>query len=206
MVISSITLLASLRFQEAKMNTHDLVKRLTRNALLLALFCVIGMFSIPLGDHLKVSLQLWMVFMICFLAEGLVDALIVISSYVLIGLFLPIYAGFAVGITPTFGFVLGFIIAAPAIYLLYRYLPLKFIVRMTLAGFAGILIVYISGTIFMCLYLSWSVGTTLVVAVLPYIPFDLIKLGFAGFLMFSLPRIILPAHLLDRPNWPRKRS
>ena len=188
------------------MTTHDIIKRLTRNALLLALICVIGMFSIPLGDHLKVSLQLWMVFMICFLSEGLVDAMIVTCSYVLIGLFLPIYAGFAAGITPTFGFVLGFVIATPAIYLLFRYLPLKFIFRLIFAGFAGILIVYASGTIFMCLYLSWDVGTTLVVAVLPYIPFDLIKLGFAGFLMFSLPQIVLPKHLVDRPKWIKERS
>ena len=188
------------------MNSTDIVKRLTRNALLLALMCVIGMFSIPLGDHLKVSLQLWVVFMICFLAEGLLDAMIVIASYVLIGLFLPIYAGFAVGITPTFGFVIGFVIVAPVIYLLYRYLPLKFILRMFLAGFAGILIVYISGTIFMCIYLSWDVGTTLLVAVLPYIPFDLIKLGFAGFLMFSLPQIVLPKYLMDRPKWTHDKS
>ena len=105
------------------MGRKNLVRRLCRNAILLALLCVIGMFSVPLGDNVKVSLQLLIVFLIALLAEGVVDTLIVTGCYVLLGLFMPIYAGFSSGITPTFGFVLGFVLAAPVVYLFNRFVP-----------------------------------------------------------------------------------
>lgn len=174
------------------MSKRSVVQRITRNALLLALLCMIGMFSFPLGEHLKVSLQLWIVFLICFLADGLLDCIIIHASYLLLGLFLPIYAGFATGISATFGFVIGFVLACPLIYCLNRYLKLPKIASMAIACVAGLLIVYASGTIFMCFYLSLDLGSVLLLAVIPYIPFDIIKIILAIGVMLALPTAVKP--------------
>ena len=96
------------------------VKRITKDAVMLALICLVGMFSIPLGSNIKVSLQLLVVFLICLTAESVIDCLFITSLYLLIGLFLPIYAGFNAGIGPTFGYVIGFVIASPAIFFLNK--------------------------------------------------------------------------------------
>ena len=84
-------------------------RRITYWAIMLALFCVLGMFSIQFGDTIKVSIQLFIVFLIGMLSPGILDSFIISTCYLLLGLFLPIYAGFSSGITPTFGFVIGFI-------------------------------------------------------------------------------------------------
>ena len=54
------------------------IKRMTRNAVYLAILCVIGMFSLPLGDNIKVSLQLLVVFIIGLSVESFVDSLIIL--------------------------------------------------------------------------------------------------------------------------------
>ena len=61
------------------------IKRITKNAIYLALLCVIGMFALPLGDNIKVSLQLLMVFIIGLTVTSFVDSLIVTGLYVLLG-------------------------------------------------------------------------------------------------------------------------
>lgn len=181
------------------MQRQNLVHRLCRNAILLALLCVIGMFSVPLGDNVKVSLQLLIVFLIALLAEGVVDTIIVTGCYVLLGLFMPIYAGFSSGVTPTFGFVLGFVLAAPVVYLFNRFVPLPSWPRMLIACLLGLLPVYAAGTLFMMLYLHWGTGETLLVAVVPYLPFDFLKIGLAVLTMQALPSVV-------KPKRPRKPS
>ena len=172
--------------------THTLIQRITRNAFLLALLCVVGMFSIPLGDNIKVSLQLWVVFLICFLADGFLDCIIITGCYLLLGLFLPIYAGFSFGISPTFGFVISFVVASPLIHLLNRHLPLPKIAKMAIACLLGLVVVYAIGSLFMCLYLEWSYLSTLLVAVVPYLPFDAIKIVLAILSMLALPEAVKP--------------
>ena len=102
------------------MNNIALVKRLTRNAIYLALLCIIGMFSLPLGDNIKVSLQLLMIFIIGLTVESFIDSLTITSLYLLLGLFMPIYAGFSAGVTPTFGFVISFVVITIPLYFLNK--------------------------------------------------------------------------------------
>ena len=177
---------------------NSIVHRITRNAILLALLCIVGMFSIPLGNYLKVSLQLWMVFLICFLADGFLDCIFITGAYLLIGLFLPVYAGFAVGVTPTFGFVISFVVASPLIHLLNRVIRLPRISSMAIASSIGTVIVYAIGTAFMCWYLNWDLGTALVVGCLPYLPFDAMKIVLAIMVITALPLSI-------QPQWARKK-
>ena len=81
------------------MKRQNTVKRICKNAIMLTLLCILGMLAIPFGANVKVSLQLLMVFIICLTMESVIDCLIITSLYLLLGLFLPFYAGFNIGIS-----------------------------------------------------------------------------------------------------------
>ena len=158
------------------MNNVFTVKRITKNAIYLALLCVIGMFAVPLGDNIKVSLQLLIVFIIGLTATSFVDTLIITGLYLGLGMFLPIYAGFNAGITPTFGYVISFVVISIPLYFLNK-LPIKNdFIRIGLACLVSLIIVYIIGTLFLMLYLNLSIEKALLFSVVPYIPFDIAKI------------------------------
>ena len=158
------------------MNNVFTVKRITKNAIYLALLCVIGMFAVPLGDNIKVSLQLLIVFIIGLTATSFVDTIIITGLYLGLGMFLPIYAGFNAGITPTFGYVISFVVISLPLYFLNK-LPVKNdFIRIGLACLISLIIVYIIGTLFLMLYLNLSIEKALLFSVVPYIPFDIAKI------------------------------
>ena len=166
------------------MNT---IQRITKNAIYLALLCVIGMFALPLGDNIKVSLQLLMVFIIGLTASSFVDSLIVTGLYVALGMFLPIYAGFHAGISPTFGFVLSFPIIVVPLYFINKLKIKNQFIRMGIACVVALLICYAIGTIFMKFYINISIEKALLLAVVPYIPFDIAKIIIAILTVSLLP-------------------
>ena len=170
------------------MNNIALVKRLTRNAIYLALLCIIGMFSLPLGDNIKVSLQLLMVFIIGLTVESFIDSLIITSLYLLLGLFMPIYAGFSAGITPTFGFVISFVVITIPLYFLNKLKIKNQFIRMGIACTVSLIICYIIGTLFLMLYLKLSIEKALLLTVVPYLPFDIAKIVIAVLVVSLLPK------------------
>ena len=170
------------------MNNIALVKRLTRNAIYLALLCIIGMFSLPLGDNIKVSLQLLMVFIIGLTVESFVDSLIITSLYLLLGLFMPIYAGFSASITPTFGFVISFVVITIPLYFLNKLKIKNQFIRMGIACTVSLIICYVIGTLFLMLYSKLSIEKALLLAVVPYLPFDIAKIVIAVLVVSLLPK------------------
>ena len=157
------------------------IKRITKNAIFLALLCIIGMFAIPLGDNIKVSLQLLMVFIIGLTASSF-------GLYLLLGLFAPIYAGFSAGPSPTFGFVISFVVITIPLYFLNRLKIKNQFIRMGLACFISLLIVYIIGTVFLAFYLNIGIEKALLISVVPYIPFDIAKIVIAVLVVSLLPK------------------
>jgi biotin transport system substrate-specific component len=166
----------------------NIVRRITKNAIMLALLCTIGMFSLPLGDNIKVSLQLLMVFIIALTAETVIDSLIVTSLYLVLGLFMPIYAGFSAGVTPTFGFVISFVVIVVPMYFLNKLKIKSQFVRMGIACFVGLILCYAIGATFLMLYLHLSIEKALLIAVVPYIPFDIAKVIIATLVVSLLPK------------------
>ena len=161
------------------MKNTNTIKRLTKNAIMLAMLCVIGMFSLPLGDNIKVSLQLLMVFIIGLTAATFYDGMIVTGLYLLLGLVAPVYAGFSIGVTPTFGFVISFVVITPILYFLNK-LPIKNqFLRMSIACVVSLIICYIIGALFLALYLHLDIQKALLIAVVPYVPFDIAKIVIA---------------------------
>ena len=164
------------------------IKRLTRNAIMLALMCVVGMFAIPLGDNIKVSLQLLIVFIIGLTSVSFLDTLIITSLYLVIGLFIPVYAGFNASITPTFGFVISFVLLSFPLYFLNK-LPVKNqFVRMSIACSTSLVICYAVGSIFFALYTKMDITKALLFTVVPYIPFDIAKIVIAILTVSILPK------------------
>ena len=170
------------------MDKISTVQRLTKNAILLALMCVIGMFSLPLGDNIKVALQLLIVFIIGLTASSFIDSVIVTGLYLLLGLFLPIYAGFNAGISPTFGFVISFPIICVPLYFLNKLKIKNQFIRMSIACIVALIICYFIGTLFLKLYLNISIEKALLIAVVPYIPFDIAKIVIAELVVSLLPK------------------
>ena len=161
------------------MKNTNTIKRITKNAIMLAMLCVIGMFSLPLGDNIKVSLQLLMVFIIGLTITTFYDGIIITGLYLLLGLVAPIYAGFSVGVTPTFGFVISFVVITPIIYFLNK-LPIKNdFLRMSIACIVALIICYFIGALFLALYLHLDIQKALLIAVVPYVPFDIAKIVIA---------------------------
>ena len=170
------------------MNKTNSIKRITKNGIYLAMLCVIGMFSIPLGDNIKVSLQLLMVFIIGLTATSFIDSLIVTSLYLLLGLFLPIYAGFNAGVSPTFGFVISFVVITIPLYFLNKLKIKNQLIRMGLACLVSLIICYLIGSLFLMFYLNLSIEKALLLAVVPYIPFDIAKIIIAVLVVSLLPK------------------
>ena len=167
------------------MKNTNTIKRITKNAIMLAMLCVIGMFSLPLGDNIKVSLQLLMVFIIGLTVATFYDGMIITGLYLLLGLVAPIYAGFSVGVTPTFGFVISFVVITPIIYFLNK-LPIKNdFLRMSIACIVSLIACYFIGALFLALYLHLNIQKALLIAVVPYVPFDIAKIVI-GILVVSI--------------------
>ena len=170
------------------MNKNQSIKRITKNAIYLALLCVVGMFAVPLGDNIKVSLQLLMVFVIALTVSSFIDGLIVTSLYLVLGLFMPIYAGFNAGISPTFGFVISFVVIVIPIYFINKIKIKNQFIRMGLACFVGLILCYIIGGLFIMFYLNLSIEKALLLTVVPYIPFDIAKVVIAILIVSLLPK------------------
>ena len=170
------------------MNQALSIRRITRNAIMLAIMCVVGMIALPLGDNVKVSLQLLIVFIVGLTSASFIDGIIVMSLYLLLGLFMPIYAGFRAGITPTFGFVISFVVIVIPLYFLNK-LPIKNqFLRMGLACLIALIISYVIGTLFLMFYLDLNIEKALLIAVVPYIPFDIAKIIIAILVVSLLPK------------------
>ena len=170
------------------MKQNVLIKRLTKNALMLAILCIFGMFSLPLGDNIKVSLQLLIVLIIGLTASSFIDAFIVCSLYLVLGLFMPIYAGFSAGISPTFGFVISFPIIVIPLYFLNKIKIKNQFLRMSIACIVALILCYFIGTLFLALYLNLDIKRALLIAVVPYIPFDIAKIVIAELVTSLLPQ------------------
>ena len=169
----------------------NIIRRITKNAIMLSLLCVVGMFALPLGDNIKVSLQLLMVFIIGLTASSVVDGLIVTGLYLVLGLFMPIYAGFSANISPTFGFVISFVIIIVPLYFLNKLKIKNQFIRMGLACFVSLVICYICGFLFLMLYTGLSIEKALLISVVPYIPFDIAKIVIAILVVSLLPRKVV---------------
>lgn len=102
---------------------------------------------------------------------------------------LPPYGGPAYILIPSFGFILAFPLAA---WVQARLIKKNSLTNFILAGIAGIIIIYLIGLPYMYVILNYYVGQAvdililLKIALLPFITFDVIKIGLASWLAVQL--------------------
>lgn len=157
-------------------------QRLTLSALLCALCAVLSQIQIPLPP-VPLSLSLLGVHL-CGALLGRRWAAAAIGCYVLLGAVgVPVYAGFAGGVSvlfgPTGGFLLGYILCAWTVGLLTRRFGFSG-KSLMLAMTAGTLVCYVMGTVWFSFVSGASLAGSLSACVLPFIPGDALKILLAA--------------------------
>lgn len=157
-------------------------KELCYIAIAVALLVVCSWISIPFGN-IPITLQTLVLFLIVGLF-GIRRSILAVCAYLALGFFgVPVFALFSGGIgklfTPTGGFLIGFLAATPIMGLLYRGKLWQKAVALAL----GMLVYNLFGVVWFCvLYTGFSAGglwTAILTCVLPYLPFDVIKIAIA---------------------------
>lgn len=160
-----------------------------------AIIVVSSYISIPFT--IPFTLQLLGIFLSLLILDGL-DGLLSISLYILLGVIgIPVFSSFSGGIDsllgPTGGFIFGFLFIGISYYL-FTLKGQKLVFKLV-GLIIGLLICYLFGTLWFTNYINNTITielfiSSLIVTVLPYIVFDLIKLGLALLISDRIKKII----------------
>ena len=165
------------------------IKKLGLSLLFALITGIFAQFRIPLGfTPVPLTGQVFVVLLSGVLLGGYCAGMSMIFYISLGALGIPWFAGFRAGINPgpTLGYLLGFIPAAIFVGLFaHRHKKLFYQILIMLIG---LLLIYLFGALNFAFLLKTDFLTTIKFAVLPFIPFDIIKAILAGF----LSRVIIP--------------
>lgn len=174
-------------------------RQLTQIALMLALLIICSQLTIPLGP-VPITLQTFAILMIGLVLPPKYAGLTTLI-YLVIGLFgLPVFSGgtggFGSFISPSFGFVIGFIPASFIISYLKQRLKPETNSKLMGTTLIGTVILYIIGLSYMYIIfrnvLDIETGFThvLQLGLIPFIPGDIFKALLAIFVYKRLKRIL----------------
>ncbi len=177
------------------------IRSIAKMAMLLALLIVSSYISINTGV-LKFTLQLLVIFIIG-LCSTMLESVIIVSLYIILGVLgLPIFAnfggGFAYLLSPTFGFVYSFLIGVMVMQIIknaFKKIQKYKILEYTLMCLACLFVVYLIGLIhFYFVYnyyldKSSTFGNAIMLTVVPYIPFDILKIVVAIITKLTIDKI-----------------
>lgn len=173
---------------------------ITKIALLAALLSVSAYITIPMSP-VPFTMQTLIINMIAILLTPF-ESFLTVLIYILIGFVgVPVFSGGAGGpaklFGPTGGYIMAFLISAPIMSLTKVYakkLTDKFIKNDTVSAVAaytvnaviiGMIILYLLGTVYMKAIVDKSWAEVLAMAVIPFIPLDLVKCVIAS--VISVP-------------------
>ena len=155
---------------------NKMIKQLVVNAIFIALLVVSSFISIPIG-HIPYTLQTLLVFIIVMFLNYK-DSLIIFLIYTVMGLIgLPVFSNFSSGLTPTLGFIIGFI-TAPIIYVILDKIILikKEFIKKLINCLIILIIIDLIGSIYYAIYFECNYITSLLTSVVPFILFDILKI------------------------------
>lgn len=176
------------------------IRQMTGIAIMTALCCILGPFTVPVGP-VPVSLSTLAVFL-CVYALGMRDGTIAVGMYVLLGIFgLPVFSGFSGGLAkvmgPTGGYIIGYLfLACVSGYFIDRY-PAKKLRWHFLGMLLGEAVLYVFGTAWFMLLMRTTLAQAVTLCVLPFIPFDLVKIFLASALGISVRLALLKSGLKE---------
>lgn len=157
-------------------------KELCYSAVSVALLCVCSWIAVPLGS-IPVTLQTLALFVLIGLFNGRRAGIAVLAWLVLGAFGAPVFSGFTGGITallsPTGGFLIGFLFATPLAGFLYRggFKKRVFALSICLLVYNACAVVWFC--IFYTGFFSGGLLVALTTCVLPYLPFDIVKMTIA---------------------------
>ena len=170
------------------MKTH----KLTTIGLLTAILCILGPIAIVLPfSPVPVSLGTLGVLLVCLLS-GAKNGTLCTMLYLFLGLAgLPVFSGFTGGVGrllgPTGGYMLGYLflalIGGHLASLWKKHLPLQ-----ALGLLIGMCICYLFGTLWLAYQSNMRFEAALWAGVIPYVPFDVAKIGAAQVLSKAISR------------------
>lgn len=152
------------------------IKQLVVNAMFIALLVVSSYIAIPI-NNISFTFQLLVVFLIVLLLD-IKNSFIVLVIYLLMGLIgLPVYSGFTSGITPSFGFIIGFTTVPIIHYFLNIIIKIKNTsLKYFIISIINLIIIDIIGTIYFIIYMQVDIITALSITVFPFVLIDILKI------------------------------
>ena len=155
---------------------------LTVCAIMSALLCIISPISIPIGE-VPISLATFIIYIAVWIL-GPYGATLSVMVYLFLGICgLPVFTGGVGGIGklagPTGGYLAGYIILAFVSGLFLKLSNKNTVVTIIGMIFATALL-YAFGTTWFILQINSDLSNAIKVCVLPFIPFDLVKIGLAA--------------------------
>ena len=168
-------------------------RRLALCALFAALTAVCAQVTIALPGLVPISLSLLPV-LLCGALLPWTDAVLAMGVYLLMGLFgLPVFSGLAGGPAKLFGvtggYILGYLPCAAVTGLLCARREAGWL-RLALAMAAGTLVCYAFGTVWFMALRHTALWPSLTACVLPFLPFDALKIALAAVLSLRLRPVL----------------
>lgn len=179
------------------------VKEITFTALMAAVCCILGPLSIPIGT-IPVTLTVLSVYL-CVFALGTKLGTISVLVYLLLGAAgLPVFSGFQGGVAkiagPTGGYIIGFVFQALITGLLIdlasRFRGVAKYVIQIIGMIAGLAVCYTFGTIWFMVSTGTGLAASLAACVIPFLPFDALKIGISFIVGNALRSALTRAHLM----------
>ena len=154
--------------------------------------------AIPIGS-IPVTLQTAALFLIAGVL-GWKRATLATLAYLLLGMVgVPVFAGFMGGVSvlfsPTGGYLLGFFAISLIVGRIAEKSGEKPVLRLSIAMCLGVLLCYAIGTAWFTLIVGENTGfiAAILLCVLPYLPFEIIKIALSVFLIIKLKKILKTA-------------
>lgn len=173
-----------------RIETTDLVM----TGMFAALICVLSPFTIP-TQPIPFTLALFTIFLTGAMLKPRF-ALLAVITYLLIGLCgIPVFSGFESGPQKLVGYTGGYLMSYPLMALIISLFNKYFKKYKVLALFCGmttaLLLCYLLGTLWFVHLTNNSLRSALLLCVVPYIPFDFVKIALAISLSFVIRRTLL---------------
>lgn len=180
------------------MKNKTAVSLLTTAALMAALICALGPLAVPIG-LVPVTLATLVLYLTVYLL-GMKGATVSVLVYLLLGAVgMPVFSGYQGGLAklvgPTGGYLVGYIFLTLLSGWIME-LGQRKILWTVVGMIVGTAVLYAFGTAWFVLMMQCELGYALSVCVMPFIPFDLVKIVLATAFGKILRAALVRANLL----------
>ena len=156
-----------------------------------AIISICAWISIPMVP-IPITLQILGVFITASILGAKLGTVSIIIYILLGAVGLPVFSnftgGFGILLSPTGGFIIGFIFTALTIGIITSFK--NSILTNTLAMLLGLLLCYTFGTVWYCIYANVDFITAVLVCVVPFLIGDAVKIATASILVTKLKKHI----------------